>query len=198
MSTGRSGRSRKAGYKTEILEAHWLSKAHRPPYFVDLIFGMANGRVEFDADFVRSERTIDVAGEPAPLIRLEELIVSKVYIAVRDRFDGGDVAHLIRSAEGKLDWQRILKRLGQFRPILLWHMIFFNFVYPGHSNYLPKDLMAELFEELRESWAAPPENDKICFGTLLDSFSFAADVQDWGYTDARDLRPYYQRKGKRA
>jgi len=57
--------------------------------------------------------------------------------------------------------------------------------------------MDELFEELRGGWS-PAENDKICFGTLLDSFSFAADVQDWGYKDARDLRPYYQKKGKRA
>ncbi|RPJ50785.1 MAG: nucleotidyl transferase [Acidobacteria bacterium] len=186
----------KAGYKTEILESHWLSKAHRPPYFVDLIFGMANGRVTFDDDFVQSERTIEVAGEPAPLMRLEELIVSKIYIAVRDRFDGGDIAHLIRSAEGKLDWARIVKRLGQFRSILLWHLIFFNFVYPGHSSYLPKDLMTELFEDLRQSWSSD-EDERVCFGTLLDSFSFAADVHDWGYTDARDLRPYYQRKGKK-
>jgi len=186
----------KAGYQTEILEAHWLSKAHRPPYFIDLIFGMANGRVEFDDDFVHSDQSIDVAGEPARLLRLEELIVSKLYIAVRDRFDGGDVAHLIRSAEGKLDWGRIVKRLGQFRPILLWHLIFFGFVYPGHSAYLPKDLMNELFEELRQGWA-PAGNETVCFGTLLDSFSFAADVQDWGYTDPRDVRPYYQKKGKR-
>ncbi len=191
------GRFAKAGYATEIIEAHWLSKAHRPPYFVDLIFGMANGRVEFETDFMHSERTIDVAGEPARLIRLEELIVSKVYIAVRDRFDGGDVAHLIRSSEGKLDWARIVKRLGQFRAILLWHLVFFNFVYPGHSSYLPKDLVDELFEELRQGWSSA-EDDGVCFGTLLDSFSFAADVQDWDYTDARDLRPYYQRKGKRS
>ncbi|MFB3903093.1 MAG: nucleotidyltransferase [Acidobacteriota bacterium] len=185
-----------AGYTTEILEAHWLSKARRPPYFVDLIFGMANGRVDFDNDFVHSEQAIDVAGEPARLIRLEELIVSKIYIAVRDRFDGGDVAHLIRSSEGKLDWMRITRRLGQFRPILLWHLIFFNFIYPGHAGYLPKDLMDELFDELRHRW---PSEDRVraCFGTLLDAFSFAADVQDWGYTDARDLRPYYQKKGKR-
>lgn len=185
-----------AGYRTEIPEAHWLSKAHRPPYFVDLIFGMANGRVKFDKDFLDSERTIPVAGEPAPLMRLEELIVSKVYIAVRDRFDGGDVAHLIRSCEGKLDWERIVNRLGQFRPILLWHMVFFNFVYPGHVSFLPADLMDELFDELRRRWSES-EDEKVCFGTLLDSFSFAADVEDWGYTDARDVRPYYRRKGKK-
>jgi len=187
----------KAGYETEILEAHWLSKARKEPYFVDLIFGMANGRVEFDDDFVKSDKGIEVAGEQAPLIRLEELIVSKVFIAVRDRFDGGDIAHLIRCTEGKVDWERIANRLGQFRILLLWHFIFFNFVYPGHASYIPQGLMSELFDQVRAgSWSTA--RDRVCFGTLLDSFSFAVDIIDWGYTDPRDLRPYTQRKGDAA
>ncbi|HXK58672.1 MAG TPA: nucleotidyltransferase [Acidobacteriota bacterium] len=183
-----------SGFKTEILEPHWLSKAHKSNYYVDLIFGMANGRVEFDDDFVLPGKKMEVAGEQADLIRLEELIVSKVFIAVRDRFDGGDVAHLIRCVEGKVNWSRITTRLGQFKVLLLWHFIFFSFVYPGHRAFIPRDLMLELFREI-QSGAWSPLGDHVCLGTLLDSYSFAVDIEDWGYQDVRDSRPYNQRKG---
>jgi hypothetical protein len=182
------------GYEVEIREDHWLAKATKEPYFVDLIFGMANGHVEFDSEFVRADRTVQIAGEPAPLIRIEELIVSKMYIAVRDRFDGADVVHLIRAAKGDLNWKRITDRMGDFKAILLWHLILFDFVYPGHSDYLPKDLVAELFEEVRGRWSAV-EPGQICRGPILDQYSFAADILDWGYTDPRDLRSYRERKG---
>ena len=183
----------KAGYETEIREPHWLSKAWSRPYFVDLIFGMANGNVRFDRSFVTAAEEIDVAGERAPLIRLEELIVSKVYIAVRDRFDGGDVAHLIRASKGKIDWARVLKQLGDNRLVLLWQLVLFTFVYPGHTEFLPHRLMEELFEEMKQSWKSP-RAENSCFGMLLDAYSFAADIFDWGYRDPRDLRPYHQRK----
>jgi hypothetical protein len=191
------GLFRGGGYVTEIREDHWLAKATKEPYFVDLIFGMANGHVKFDEEFVRADQTVQIAGEPARLIGLEELIVSKVYIAVRDRFDGGDVVHLIRAAKGDLDWQGILGRMGNFRAILLWHLILFDFVYPGHSDYLPEDLITQLFEEVREEWSSAKAVN-VCRGPILDQYSFAADILDWGYEDPRDLRSYRKRKGEAA
>jgi predicted nucleotidyltransferase len=179
------------GFKTEIREEHWLAKAKQDGYLVDLIFGMANGMVEFDDDWLFSEQQVTVAGLKVPVIRLEELITSKVYIAVRDRFDGADILHLIRAVKGRVRWDRILGRLQARRTLLLWHFILFDFVYPGHSEYLPRALMRELFEELHGARAATDKDQFM--GTLLDAFSFAADVHDWGYPDARELKVRFRR-----
>jgi predicted nucleotidyltransferase len=174
------------GFKTEVREKHWLAKAKQNGYLIDLIFGMANGMVEFDDDWLTAKEQVTVAGVQAPIIRLEELITSKVYIAVRDRFDGADIVHLIRAVKGRVQWERILQRLRMNRNLLLWHFIFFDFVYPAHSEYLPRDLMKRLFEEFHAS--RPAANQDQFLGTLLDAFSFAADVHDWGYPDARKLK----------
>jgi len=182
----------KAGFKVEIPEDHWLAKAWSEPYFVDLIFSMANGAIQFDDDWLKSERTAEIEGVHAPLIGLEQLIASKAFVAARDRFDGGDIAHVIRSVRGKVDWKRVGRILGPHRKILLWHFLFFDFVYPGHPDYLPQDLIQQMFEGIRRDWADPQAQSSECRGMLVDPFSFSADIRDWGYTDPRELRAYYK------
>ncbi|MFN2433711.1 MAG: nucleotidyltransferase [Gemmatimonadota bacterium] len=177
-----------AGFETSIEFEHWLAKAKQPPYFVDLIFGTGHGQLQIDDGWFENAASVEVAGVETRLIPLEELIVSKVYIAERYRFDGADVLHLILRSKGRVDWQRVLRRLGRNRALLLWHLLLFDFVYPGHPDYLPQELMAQLFDEVRWRWPAP-RDAKSFRGTLLDPFSFAADIHDWGYEDRRDLEP---------
>lgn len=177
-----------AGFQTEVELAHWLAKARRPPHFVDLIFGASNGLLRIDDAWFDSSQPAEIAGVQTRLIALEELLASKAYIAVRHRFDGADVAHMIRGAEGKLDWERVLVRLGPDRELLLWHLILFGFVYPGHAEYLPQQLIEQLFEQVRDRWSAPT-NPAAFRGTLLDPFSFTVDIEDWSYQDRRNPSP---------
>jgi hypothetical protein len=185
-----------AGYRTEIEFDHWLAKAHQEPYVVDLIFGTGHGQLKIDDSWFEKARAVEVAGVPTRLIPIEELIVSKVYIAERYRFDGADVLHLVRHARGALDWERILALLGDNRGLLLWHLVLFDFVYPGHSDYLPQDLMVRLFEEARARWARPPD-PRAFRGTILDPFSFDIDIRDWGYEDRRELGSLVDAEGER-
>ncbi len=185
----------KDGFKTSVKYKHWLAKAEKEPDVIDLIFGIGHGRLPVtDEWFVGAGRT-RIAGVEVPLIPIEELIAAKVYVADRYRFDGSDVVHLIHSARGKLDWERVLHRLGDRREILLWHLVLFDFVYPGHSNFLPRRLMAQLFDEMRERWKTP--GDPRSFrGTLLDPWSYLVDVQEWGYEDPRLLAPVVNDRGE--
>ena len=185
----------RAGFETEIRAPHWLAKAHHEPYFMDLIFGIGNGQLPVEEDWFKYSNPIEIAGVKVQLLPMEELIASKLYIAARDRFDGADVVHLIRSTEGKVDWQRILSRLGKNSELLLWHLILFDFVYPGHSDYLPQDLMVQLFEKVRRRWSKKKNPKGFC-GILLDQYTFAVDVEDWGYEDLRDLRPLVDEEGE--
>ena len=54
---------------------------------------------------------------PARLIPAEEMIWSKSFIMERERFDGADVAHVLRSRAGELDWDRLLRRFEPQRRL---------------------------------------------------------------------------------
>lgn len=187
---------KEAGFQTEIKERSWLAKAWKDGQFLDLIFGTGHGQIPVDDRSFEGTRREKVLGVDAPLMPLEEMIASAMYIAGRNRFDGPEVAHLIHGAKGKLDWQRILERLGDNRELLLWHLILFDFLYPGHFDWLPQDLMAQLFEEAQNRWKTARRSNKAFRGTLLDPFSYTVDVTDRGYEDRRNLEPLVDKKGK--
>jgi hypothetical protein len=42
------------------------------------------------------------------------MIWSKAFVMERERFDGADVAHLLRSMGPRLDWDRILRRFDRY------------------------------------------------------------------------------------
>jgi hypothetical protein len=184
-----------AGFDTEVMARHWLAKAHFGEYTVDLIFGNAHGYHVINDQSFEGSQEAEVLGVKTSLIPVEEMIASIAYVAERRRFDGGEVAHLILCSEGKLDWQRIVDRLGEDSELLLWHLILFDFIYPGHSNYLPQELMVQLFDQARKRWRKRSKNPKEFRGTLIDPFLFAVDIDDWGYEDPRNMEPLVNKKG---
>lgn len=184
-----------AGFNTEVEFQHWLAKATLEPYFIDLIFGTGHGQLQIDDAWFVYSQPVKVAGVKTRLIPPEELIVSKAYVAERYRFDGADIIHLILRLEGKLDWQRILDRLGANRPLLFWYLALFQFVYPGQTDYLPHELMEQFFDEMRRRWSKP-RPPRAFRGTLLDPFSFIVDIEDWGFEDRRELDPLVDEAGE--
>jgi hypothetical protein len=185
-----------AGFETKIDTPHWLAKAWKDGYLIDLIFGTGHGLLPVTDSSFENSQVAEILGVTTRLFPIEEMIASAAFIAVRGRFDGAEVLHLIQGAKGKLDWQRILRRLGNNRQLLLWHLILFDFVYPGHSDYLPKDLMVELFEEMRQSWGKRDINPRAFRGMVVDPFSFRVDIDDWGYEDQRNMEPLVNEKGE--
>lgn len=184
-----------AGFETELVFQHWLAKATSGPHMIDLIFGLGHGRLRVDESWFTNRRPVQVVGIDACLVPPEEFIASKAYIAERFRFDGEDILHIILQAAGQLDWERILALLGPHRPLLLWYLLLFDFVYPGHATYLPQGLMAQLCDEMKDRWrdAGLPN---VSRGTLLDPWSFAVDVDEWGFEDRRDLDPLVSEAGE--
>jgi hypothetical protein len=182
------------GYETKIHSPHWLAKITEGPFLLDLIFGFWNGRMKIDEEWIARGRGSEFAGVPVPLISLEDLIASKVYVASRDRFDGADIVHLIRGTEGDIDWSRVLALLGEDYPLLFWHLIFFDYVYPGHCPDL-RGLMTDLFERIRQSWPAAQPSSYFR-GPIVDPFSFKADMEEMGYADPRDMTPRVDEEGK--
>jgi hypothetical protein len=175
----------RAGFRSEMTFPHWLGKALHGDDFVDIIFSSGNGLCTVDDRWFAHAVPGLVLGEPAPLCPVEEILWQKAFIMERERFDGADVLHLLRSRGPKLDWDRLLERFGPHWPVLLSHLVLFQFVYPSEKEAIPQRVWTELLPRLREETNAASTREKVCRGTLLSRVQYLNDIESSGYEDAR-------------
>jgi hypothetical protein len=104
-----------------------------------------------------------------------------------------DIAHLILTRGHLLDWDRLLAKTGEHWPLLLSQLQMFRYVYPGYRDQVPARVLKELLGRAERDALLPSsdlEHDTTR-GTLISRFSFAIDVNEWGF---RDLRAEYVRR----
>ena len=157
----------RAGFRTEIAFTHWLAKAHHGDKFIDIIFSSGNGVAEVDDEWFAHAVDEQVLGVPVKLAPAEEMIWSKAMIMERERYDGADVAHLLRHCSGLLNWERLVGRFGGHWRILLSHLVLFGFIYPGERALVPSGVIKELISRLLAELDVPTRDSKVCQGTLL-------------------------------
>ena len=174
-----------AGYSVELTFAHWLGKAYSGDNCIDVIFSSGNGVARVDDGWFEHAIHGQVFDIDALLCPVEETIWSKAFVTERERFDGGDIAHLIRGAGRDIDWQRLLDRFGRHWRVLLSHLVMFGFCYPSDREIVPAWVLDELMNRLRKETASPPPPERICQGTLLSRAQYLVDIEEWGYLDAR-------------
>jgi hypothetical protein len=174
-----------AGFRTEVVYLHWLSKAYRGEYFIDLIDNAGNGSMPVDDDWFTAAEWDVVFGERVRVTPPEESLWVKAFIMERGRYDGADVAHILRATADRLDWRRLLDRFGDNWRVLYSHLVLFGFVYPAERHRIPVWVTDELAERFRRESAAPPAAGRVCRGTLLAVVPYLPDVEEWGYADAR-------------
>jgi len=181
------GSLRAAGFTTAIEDEHWLAKAFKNGYTIDLVFGEGNWTRPVDREWIDRSSLEHLLGEPVRIAAIEELIWSKAYVASRDRFDGSDIVHLIRASKGAIDWHHLLDRFGNHWQLLFLYINLFLFVYPSNKRYIPTWVLHKMISNLQDQMAEPTPREKICRGTLLDRLSFLDDVEKLGYKDAREI-----------
>jgi hypothetical protein len=181
-------------FRCETPDPVWLSKAFRGEYFVDLISGMSNAVIVVDDSWLGRAQPAIIAGIESQILAPEDLLASKLFVTRRERFDGGDIAHIIYRTQGKLEWQRILDLAGEHWEMLLWTLILFRYTYPAHSDFVPTGLWQDLlsrFANLVEN----PDPEAPFRGSLVDENIFSIDVKDWGLKDVQSTyRDYQMRK----
>jgi hypothetical protein len=168
---------------------HWLGKVYRGEYFVDVIFSSGNGIAEVDDDWFVHARKSKVLGIQALFCPPEEMIWSKAYIMERERYDGADVAHLLKACGRELDWQRLLRRFAVDWPVLLAHLILFSYIYPAERGQIPTWVMNKLQRYWRAEQKRGSAPQRMCRGTLLSREQFLPDIYCWKYKDPR-LAPH--------
>jgi hypothetical protein len=174
-----------AGFETDITFPHWLGKAFQGTDFVDVIFGSGNGIAVVDDAWFEHAVKAKVLGMPVQLAPPEEMIWQKAFIMERERFDGADVAHILRSRAERIDWSRLLDRFDGHWRVLLSHLGLFGFIYPTERAKIPRWVMDELLARLQNEMQQPPISDRVCLGTLLSRAQYLIDLVRWGYEDAR-------------
>lgn len=173
------------GCMTELTFPHWLGKAFCGTDFVDVIFSSGNGLMPVDAEWFAHAVEGEVFGHMVKLTPAEEMVWIKSLIMERERYDGADVAHILRARGQQLDWRRLIRRFDAHWRVLLSHLILFNFIYPSERAQIPGWVLDDLLHRLAQERAAPPPTENICQGTLISRQQYLIDVTRWGYRDAR-------------
>jgi len=175
---------KQAGYKTEKTFPHWLAKAGRARDRIDLIFRAGNGLCEVDDSWFKRARDDQLLDLRVKLCAPEEMIWMKAYIMERERFDGADIAHILKSCAEQLDWSHLVRRFGPDWRVLLSHLVLFGYIYPSEQRRIPPAVMNDLMTRLRKE-ARAPSRERLCRGTLLSRKQYLVDVEEWGFRDAR-------------
>lgn len=174
-----------AGYRTEITWPHFLCKALNGPAFVDILYNSGNGLSPVDDEWFTNAISGEMLGRSVLVCPAEEILWTKAFVQDRDRFDGGDVAHLLLARGDKFDWPRLLRRFGSHQRVLLAHLVLYGYIYPSQRWRVPAWVMEELITGMADE---PVVYEPICQGTFLAQKQFLHDVRVWEYIDAR-LKP---------
>ncbi len=179
---------RDAGFELQLEQAHWLAKALKENVMTDLIYGMGNGVSFIDAAWYEHAHEGTLAGAPVKIAPVEELIWHRLFIHERHRQDMSDILHLILTQGDTLDWDRLVKRTGPHWPLLLAQLHLFHYVYPGFRTRVPQEVLETLFDRAREEMRQDDPDEALTNGPLISRFSFAIDIQEWGFHDTRNDR----------
>jgi hypothetical protein len=171
------------GYRTDVEDERWIAKVWQGKHFFDVIFAMSNGTAPVTDEWFQGGDVITVYGAEVGITPPTELIVSKMFIQDRYRYDGADVVHVIYKAHDRIDWKRLLRYMEPYWEVLLGHLLNFRFVYPTERDLAPGWLMAELVSRLQAQAGLPPARVKVCRGRLFSPRDYVTDITEWGFAD---------------
>lgn len=181
------------GYETELTFEDWLGKAICNGDFIDVIFSSRNRIAAVDDEWFDHAEEAQLFDWKLLLAPPEESIWSKAFIMERERYDGADIAHILRAQAHRLDWERLIRRFGPHWRVLLSHLILFGFIYPGERSRIPHWVMETLSSRLvEEENSSSGTDDRLCCGTILSETQYRPDIEDWGYEDVLAKRGQYR------
>ena len=171
------------GYRTDVEDERWIAKVWKDDhYFFDVIFAMSNGTIAVNDAWLGPD-TIEVYGHEVSITSPTALILSKVFIQDRYRYDGADVNHIILKQAGAIDWKSLLDQMDLYWEVLMAHLLNFRFAYPTERDNIPAWLMHELTERLRAQVDLPAPRVKVCRGRLFSARDYISDISEWGFGD---------------
>jgi hypothetical protein len=170
------------GFETYVQDPVWLAKARRGEYFVDLITGVGNATLTVEQSWIDRAQEDEVLGIRCKILPVEEMIASKLFVTRRERFDGADIAHLLKACARTLDWDRLRSLTDAHWQMLYWNLVLFAYIYPARTGDVPAFVWRNLTERFQKS-IVPGQSNQPFRGSLIDPKMFAIDVNEWGERD---------------
>jgi hypothetical protein len=173
-----------AGFATMVEERHWLGKARHDSALVDVIWGGGNWATFVDDHWFEHAERGRVAGLDVPVASPGDIILSKAWVAGRERYDGADIVHLLHARGRALDWDDLVARFGDAWPLLLHYLVLYRFVYPAERDRVPAELVRRLAARVG---TGDELADGLEFrGPLVDRYAYLHDLRYEGRPDPRE------------
>jgi hypothetical protein len=170
-----------AGFQTRVEEKHWLGKAFRQGVLVDVIWGGGNWATFVDDHWFARAIPGSILDVPVLIAPAEDMILSKAWVAGRERHDGTDICHLIRARGRDFDWDDVVARFGHHWQLLLHYLILFRFVYPEERDIVPLRVIRDLASRIGTDAELA---DGLPFrGPLVDRYGYLQVMRDEGLPD---------------
>jgi hypothetical protein len=118
-------------------ERHWIYRGIVGDIIVDLIWQMANDRAEVERSWLSHATKVEIRGKEVAVLAAEELVWMKIYVMQRDRCDWTDLLNILYARGSRLDWKRLLSRLGSDAPLLTALVTVFRWTCPGRAQQFP-------------------------------------------------------------
>jgi hypothetical protein len=151
----------------------WIFRAYRDDMLVDLIWTLPNHVTEVDDAWFAHAAKLTLNGRQYDVVPLEELIWVKLFVMQRDRCDWPDVINLIRTNISRVDWRRLLDRIGEQEPLLEAALILLQWVAPDAVHEVPTWIRERFHLHDRAPPSADSEERRAA---LLDSRPWYAAV----------------------
>jgi len=152
----------------------WIYRSIRSGVIVDIIWSMANQRAQVDEVWFERAGALELRGQHLLIVPPEEFMWCKLYILQRDHCDWTDVFNLLYALGHRLDWSRLVARLGEDVPLLRALLSVYGWLCPKYVLKLPALVWRRLGMRTPKPSGKRPERNHI---RLLDSRGWFAALQ---------------------
>jgi hypothetical protein len=91
---------------------------------------------------------------------------------------------MILKCHDKIDWKMLLSHMELYWEVLLMALLNYRFIYPSERHAVPRWLMDELMERLKDQMMVKPPGKRICRGRIFSPRDYSIDVEQWGFSEA--------------
>jgi len=172
------------GFDVEIVDERWLYRVTRGELFVDIITNMPTVTTHVTDEWFVGAPESELFGAKVRLVPPTQFIWSKIFVQDHHRYDMADVAHMILKCHKAIDWKQLLNHMELYWEVLLIALLNFRFIYPSERHLVPRWIMNELLERLRDQYDVKGPGRKVCRGRIFSPRDYAIDVDQWGFSDA--------------
>lgn len=155
----------------------WIYHAAKNNVLVDLIWEPPNHLSPVDETFYERGPEGTLLGTDVRFLPADELIWAKIFIMNRHRCDWPDVFHVVRASPKGLDWNHLLRKMGEHWQVLLAFIILYDWAYPSEMQRIPSDLRESL---LRRKQQLPITSVEPTREAILDPWIYTRPPQSIG------------------